>query len=98
VIRLWPSVSDRRHEVVLDDEDGRVFSPERVLVAIRTSSPSTLDESRMTYQVNMRFHPQVGLNTRLTRLDGGQMIVRGYENVGMRSIEINLLCEEVVTP
>lgn len=98
MIRLWPSIADRRHLAVLDDEDGRVFNPERVHVAIRTSSPSTLDESRLTYQVNMHYHSQVGLNTRLTLVDGRHLIVRGYEDVGLRHRELNLLCEEVVTP
>jgi hypothetical protein len=31
-------------------------------------------------------------------LSGSQLIVRGYENVGLRNRELNLLCEEVVTP
>ena len=98
MIPLWPKVADFRHSAVLDDEDGRVFVPERVPVAIRTSSPSTLDESRMTYMVAMRYHPQVGLNSRLTLHDGRHLIVRGYENVEMRNTLLNLLCEEVVTP
>jgi hypothetical protein len=52
----------------------------------------------MTYQVNMRYHPQVGLNSRLTLHDGRHLIVRGYENPGLMNRELNLLCEEVVTP
>lgn len=88
----------KTHLVTLDDEDARTFIPDKVWVAIRSSSPSTLDESHITYQVTMDYHKDVSLNTRLTLLDGSRLIVRGYEDVERRHVELNLLCEEVGYP
>jgi hypothetical protein len=95
-----------RHWVTLDDPvvDGTpvTVSPARVKCAIRPSTPGAFDEDKVTYIVEMRFHPQVTFNTRLTHIDSRdvehQLFVRGIQNVDMRDRHLVLLCEEVMTP
>jgi len=98
--------STYRHWVDLDDpvDDGTpvVFSPSRVKCAIEPSAPSTIDENHVTHLVQMRYHPQVTFNTRITFVDKQglthRLFVRGYQNRFMESRELALLCEEVLTP
>lgn len=90
-----------RHLVTLDDpiEDGtpKVFAPDRVWAAVQPSAPGAFDEQRITHIVNMRYHAQVTLNTRITHRDR-YLIVKGMQNVDERNEELVLLCEEVQTP
>jgi hypothetical protein len=92
--------------VDLDDpiEDGtpKVFTPNRVPARVVPGPPGAYDENKVTYQVEMRYHPQVTFNTRLRFTDAArvehQLFVRGVQNVEMRNRDLVLLCEEVLTP
>lgn len=95
-----------RHWVDLDDPvvDGTpvVFNPSRVKCAIRPSTPGSFDEQKVTHLVEMRFHPQITFNTRITHLDSQgvehELFVRGIQNVDFGDTYVVLLCEEVMTP
>jgi hypothetical protein len=61
-----------RHWVDLDDPDpdtARVYTPARVKCAISPAAPGPFDEQKITHIVQMRFHPQIGFNTRITHQD-----------------------------
>jgi hypothetical protein len=91
-----------RHTVTLDDPvpDGTpvTFVPSGVKCSLERGAPGSFDEQKVTYQVRMRYHPQITFNTRITTEDGRQLFVRGIQNVDMKNVELLLLCEEVQTP
>lgn len=91
---------DLRHWVDLDEiPDGTptTMVPARVPCAIRPAAPTAFDENKVTHIVEMRYHPQITFNTRITHRDR-QLFVRGVQNVNERNEWLVLLCEEVVTP
>ncbi len=91
-----------RDWVTLDEpiEDGTpvVFSPSMVKVSLQPSEPSPFNDSKVSYRVQLYYHPQITIHTRLTTEDGKQLWVRGYQNVEMRNRELVLVCEEADTP
>lgn len=90
-----------RHRVTLDDPvpDGTpvVFVPSEVWASIEPGSPGAFDEQKVTHRVEIRYHPQVTFNTRITHRSR-QLFVRGIQNVDERNERQILYCEEVVTP
>jgi hypothetical protein len=94
-----------RHWVDLDigdgDHDAVTFVPSRVKCAIRPSAPGAFDEQRVTHQVEMRYHPQLSLATRLTFIDRHDVThrlhVKGIQDVDYQNRYLVLLCEEVLT-
>lgn len=95
------NIGPLRHIVALDDpiEDGTpvVFAPDHIWAAIRPVPPGSFDEQKVTHIVEVRYHPQITFNTRLTHR-GRHLYVRGIQNVDERDRQMFLLCEEVVTP
>lgn len=95
--RQWVTLDDP-----IVDATPVTFSPNRVKCSIQPSSPSAFDENKVTYMVQMRFHPQVTFNTRVTYVDrqnvSHELFVRGIQNVEMQGRHLVLLCEEVQTP
>lgn len=91
-----------RHRVTLDEPvpDGTpvTFSPSAVMVSLEPQEPSPFSDSKVTYRVRMRYHPQITVHTRLTTELGQQLWVRGYQNVEMKNRELVLDCEEADTP
>ena len=91
-----------RHRVVLTDgvvdaQTATVYLPGQVWAAVQPAQPGAFDEQKVTHMVTIRYHPQIGFNTKLTHA-GRSLYVRGVQNVDERNIYQLLLCEEVVTP
>jgi head-tail adaptor len=79
-----------------DDADGffEALDPAGVWAGIRPLPPAA-DGRTLQHEVEMRYHPQVTMDTRIlygTR----ELFVKGFQNVDDRNVELRLLCEEVV--
>ena len=66
--------------------------------SIQPFAPGSFDGA-ITSTVTMRWHPQVGLDTKVT-FETREFFVRGVQNVNEDDITMVLLCEEIpkVTP
>jgi head-tail adaptor len=95
------NVRAMRHRVTLSDpvDDGtpKTFTPAKVWAAVRPASPGSDGETHLTHVVEMRYHPQITLNTCITHRDR-KLFVKGIQNVDERNRALVLLCEEVQTP
>ena len=98
--RLNPGVLDQF--VTLDDPivDGTVtvFNPNRVKARVRSSGVSS--EEMSYWGIDLRYHPQITFNTRVTLDDGRRIAVREIDNAGNadRSGWMVLRGSEVTTP
>jgi hypothetical protein len=90
-----------RHWVDIDDPvvDATpvTYSPSRVKASIRPAAPGPFGERMVTHIVEMRRHPQITFNTRITHRNR-MLFVRGIQDVDERHRYMVLLCEEVQTP
>ena len=91
-----------RHRVtladgVVDAQTATIYAPGQVWAAVQPMPPGAFDEQKVTHQVTIRYHAQVGFNTKITHA-GRSLYVRGVQNVDERNAYQVLLCEEVVTP
>jgi len=85
-----------RLEEVAADDTPVTFDPDEVWVAIRPSSPTAFGENKITHQVELDYHPQITLNTRLFQDDDRALYVRGIQDVNDANAAMVLLCEEVL--
>ncbi len=93
VLTTWVTLDD-----IVPDGSVTTFRPSRVKVGLQGTS--SIDGSAGSWQVALRYHPQITLNTRITLDDGTQMFVRGVGNQqdADRSGWMSLTCEEAETP
>lgn len=93
-LRHWVSLSRSPQET--NDADGffEPLTPEHVRVAIRPSAPGGGEGRTLFHEVDMRYHPEVSLDTRIV-YGTRELFVRGMQNVDERDHELRLLCEEV---
>lgn len=80
------------------DNTPTAFDPPDMWYAVRPAAPGPFDERKITLLLEGRYHPQMTMNTILTREDGGQMFVRGIQDVDLKHVTHVLFCEEVLTP
>jgi len=92
----WRKSHYVRLEEVASDETPVVFAPDAVWAAIRPQAPTPFGESKVTHLVEIDYHPQVTLNTRLIHEETRFLYVRGLQDVEERHITLVLLCEEVL--
>lgn len=84
------------------DADGMfsALTPEIVWAAIQPAPPQGVGDRAILHNVTIRYHAQVGLETRLIYEDPlkgtRQLFVRGIQNVDEQNVEMRLLCEEVI--
>lgn len=96
----WVTLDNRPTET--DDADGMYspLSPAGVWAAIETLSPQ--DAGRALQSImTIDYHPQVGLDTRVTFVDLAgaktrRLMVRGLQNPEYANVELRLLCEEAI--
>lgn len=90
----------RRHHAVLQHAAAaiRVYDPPDVWIGIRGLGPGPSDETVNAYEVEARYHPQIGTDTQLWLDDGRRLRVKGLRNVEERSRDLVLYCEDVTTP
>lgn len=93
-----------RHWVDLgaaDADDTAVYAPARVKCLIQPTQPGAFDEQKTSHVVQMRYHPQVSFNTKLTFVDRNnarhELFIKGIQNVNMMNRELVLACEEVMS-
>lgn len=55
-----------------------------------------VERARVSHTVEMDYHPDVTLQSRIVLEDGRILSVRGLVNVEERSIELVLSCEEII--
>jgi hypothetical protein len=79
------------------DDDGffEPLTPATAKVSIEPGPPAPEGRS-ISSLVTMRYHPQVGLDTRLV-YNTREFFVRGVQNVDEANVELHLLCEEIVS-
>lgn len=90
----------RRHHAVLRHAAAaiRVYEPPDVWVGLRGLGPGPNDETVRSYEVDTRYHPQIGTDTQLWLDDGRCLVVKGSRDVDERSRDLVLYCEAVDTP
>jgi head-tail adaptor len=95
--RLTKWVTLSRAPQTSGDEDGffEPLDPEGAWAFIQPMAPAP-DGRSISSLVTMRYHPQVGLDTRLVYA-GREFFVRGVQNVDEANVELHLLCEEIVS-
>lgn len=75
------------------------LSPFRVPAAIEPLQP-TDDGRTLHHAVTIRFHTQVGVDTRMTYLDPQgrtrYFFVKGIQDVTLQNVELRCLCDEVL--
>ena len=93
VLTTWVTLDDN-----VPDGTVTVFAPDRVKVRLQSSA--SIDGSAGSWDVALRYHAQITLNTRLTLDDETALYVREIGNKGNadRSGWMTLRCEEAETP
>ena len=93
--RLTKWVTLSRSPQATNDSDGffEALDPPGVWAAIAPASSG--EERTLLHDVQMRYHPQVSIDTRIlygTR----QLFVKGMQNVNEQNVELLLQCEEIL--
>lgn len=99
--RLNKWVTLERSPQEAEDTDGfwEALSPNGAWAAIEPLSPAG-DGRTLAHAVTIRYHEQVTMDTRITYVDQRDVthyiFVKGFQDVGMRNVEMRLICEEIV--
>ena len=97
-LNLWVTL-DNKVENQSVTEMWHTLNPPGVWASIQPLSPSD-DGRSLHHAVTIRFHPEVGVDTRMTYVDPQgrtrYLFVQGIQDIGLQNVELRCVCDEVI--